>query len=206
MIKKLPRQVIPFDIELLLKDIDIEKVAFINDAAANLKTVDKDYKNYTVSYDKHNTTKYGVAPFSRHIFKEHLPQEIIDFIDGLGFTKYGCNLLIQYTGEVSPNHFDLFLYQQEVNENTTRYDYYRYVIFLNDRVTGQFYHVDNDQLDWKKGDMYYQDCDEYHGGGNISSEPRYTIIIDSLKKLCPNFFEQPIVRKSYVRFKNENAR
>ena len=174
MIKKLPMQVIPFDIELLLKDIDIEKVAIINDAADNLKTV-----------DKHNTTKYGVAPFSRHIFKEHLPQEIIDFIDGLGFTKYGCNLLIQHTGEVSPNHYDLFLYQQEVNENTTRDDYYRYIIFLNDRVIGQFYHVENDQLDWKKGDMYYQDTNEYHGGGNISSKTRYTLIIDSLKKLSP---------------------
>ena len=206
MIKKLPRQVIPFDIELLLKDIDIEKVAGINDASNNLKQTAESYRVYEKLFNEHNTTKYGVAPFSRHIFKEDLPQEVIDFIDSLGFTKYGCNLLIQYPGECSPNHYDLFLYQQEVNENTTRDDYYRYVIFLNDRVTGQFYHVENDQLDWRKGDMYYQDTYEYHGGGNISSEPRYTIIIDSLKKLCPNFFEQPIVRKSYVRFKNENAR
>ena len=193
MIKKLHRQEILFDIEDLLKDIDIEKVAFINDAAANLKTVDKHYENYTVSYDKHNTTKYGVAPFSRHIFKEHLPQEIIDFIDGLGFTIYGCNLLIQHTGEVSPNHYDLFLYQQEVNENTTRDDYYRYIIFLNDRVIGQFYHVENDQLDWKKGDMYYQDTHEYHGGGNISTEVRYTLIIDSLKSLHPFDYLEVVV-------------
>ena len=185
MIKKLPRQEILFDIEDLLKDIDIEKVAFINDAAANLKTVDKDYENYTVSYDKHNTTKYGVAPFSRHIFKEHLPLEIIDFIDGLGFTIYGCNLLIQHTGEVSPNHYDLFLYQKEINKNTTSEDYYRYIIFLNDRAIGQFYHTEDDQIDWKKGDMYYQDTNEYHGGGNISSKTRYTLIIDSLKKHSP---------------------
>ena len=186
MIRKLPRQVIPFDIEDLLKDIDINKVAFINDAAANLKTVDKDYENYIVLYDKHNTTKYGVAPLSRHIFKEHLPQVIIDFVDGMGFTEYGMNLLIQYTGEVSPNHYDLFLYQRnEIHKNTTKEDYYRYFIFLNDRTVGQFYHVGSHQLDWKSGDMYYQDCNEFHGAGNISSETRYTIIIDTLKKLGP---------------------
>ena len=96
------------------------------------------------------------------------------------------NLLIQYTGECSPNHYDLFLYQRnEIHKNTTKEDYYRYFIFLNDRTVGQFYHVGPHQLHWKAGDMYYQDCTELHGAGNISSKPRYTIIIDSLKKLCP---------------------
>ena len=185
MIKKLPIQKIPFDVEELLKDMDVDKVAYINDASNNLKQTAESYQVYEKLFNEHNTTKYGVAPFSRHIFKEHLPQEIVDFIDGLGFTKYGCNLLVQHTGECSPNHYDLFLYQKEMNENTTSEDYYRYIIFLNDRAVGQFYHTENDQLDWKKGDMYYQDTDEYHGGGNISSETRYTIIIDSLKRLSP---------------------
>ena len=185
MIKYLRNKTIPFDIEEVVKGIDVDKVAFINDATYNLKTVDKDYENYTASYDKHNTTKYGVAPFSRHIFKEHLPHEIIDFIDSLGFTKYGCNLLIQYTGECSPNHYDLFLHQVRNNKNTTRDDYFRYVIFLTDRIIGQFYHVRDKQLDWNKGDLYYQDTYEYHNGGNISPEIRYTIIIDSLKSLHP---------------------
>jgi len=194
MIKYLRNKTIPFDIEEVVKGIDVDKVAFINDATYNLKTVDKDYENYTASYDKHNTTKYGVAPFSRHIFKEHLPHEIIDFIDGLGFTKYGCNLLVQHTGEVSPLHYDLFLYQiNEIYKNTTKEDYYRYFIFLNDRTIGQFYHVGNTQLEWKSGDIYYQDCNEYHGAGNISSETRYTIIIDSLKSLHPFDYQEVVV-------------
>ena len=194
MIKYLRNKTIPFDIEEVVKGIDVDKVAFINDATYNLKTVDKDYENYTASYDKHNTTKYGVAPFSRHIFKEHLPHEIIDFIDSLGFTKYGCNLLVQHTGEVSPLHYDLFLYQiNEIYKNTTKEDYYRYFIFLNDRTIGQFYHVGNTQLEWKSGDIYYQDCNEYHGAGNIGKETRYTIIIDSLKSLHPFDYQKVVV-------------
>ena len=194
MIKYLGNKQISFDIEDVVKGIDVDKVAFINDAAYNLKTVDKDYENYTASYDKHNTTKYGVAPFSRHIFKEHLPHEIIDFIDSLGFTKYGCNLLVQHTGEVSPLHYDLFLYQiNEIYKNTTKEDYYRYFIFLNDRTIGQFYHVGNTQLEWKSGDIYYQDCNEYHGAGNIGKETRYTIIIDSLKSLHPFDYQKVVV-------------
>ena len=111
MIKYLGNKSIPFDIEELLKDIDINKVAFINDASHNLQQTAESYQVYEKLFNEHNTTKYGVAPFSRHIFKEHLPQVIVDFIDGLGFTKYGCNLLVQYSGECSPNHYDLFLYQ-----------------------------------------------------------------------------------------------
>ena len=37
MIKKLPIQVIPFDIEELLKDMDVDKVSYINDASNNLQ-------------------------------------------------------------------------------------------------------------------------------------------------------------------------
>jgi hypothetical protein len=186
MIKKLPIQVIPFDIEELLKDMDVDKVSYINDASNNLQQTADSYQVYEKLFNEHNTTKYGVAPFSRHIFKEHLPQVIIDFIESIGFTEYGMNLLIQYTGECSPNHYDLFLYQRnEIHKNTTKEDYYRYFIFLNDRTVGQFYHVGPHQLHWKAGDMYYQDCTELHGAGNISSKPRYTLIIDSLKKLSP---------------------
>ena len=186
MLKYLGNKTIPFDIEELLKTIDIDKVAFINDASHNLCPSTESYREYEKLFNEHNTTKYSVAPFSRHIFKEHLPLEIIDFIDGLGFTIYGCNLLIQHTGEVSPNHYDLFLYQRnEIHKNTTKEDYYRYFIFLNDRTIGQFYHIGDTQLDWKTGDMYYQDCNEYHGAGNIGKETRYTIIIDSLKSLHP---------------------
>ena len=79
----------------------------------------------------------------------------------------------------------MFLHQVRVNKNTTRDDYFRYVIFLTDRIIGQFYHVRDKQLDWNKGDLYYQDTYEYHNGGNISPETRYTIIIDSLKSLHP---------------------
>jgi hypothetical protein len=192
MLNYLGNKTIPFDIEELLKIIDINKVAFINDASHNLQQTADSYQVYEKKFNEHNTTKYGVAPFSRHIFKEHLPQEVVDFIDGLGFTKYGCNLLVQYTGECSPNHYDLFLYQQEINENTTSEDYYRYIIFLNDRTVGQFYHTENNQLDWKKGDMYYQDTHEYHGGGNISTEVRYTLIIDSLKSLHPFDYQEVV--------------
>ena len=169
MIKYLGNKTIPFDIKEVVKDIDVDKVAFINDASENMKT-----KN-----------KVSIAPFSRHIFKEDLPQVILDFIESLGFTEYGCNLLIQQTGECSPNHFDLFLYQVKGKDNKTKEDYYRYFIFLNDRTIGQFYHIGDTQLDWKSGDMYYQDCNEYHGAGNIGKETRYTIIIDSLKSLHP---------------------
>jgi hypothetical protein len=186
MLKYLGNKPIPFDIDVLVKTIDVNKVAFINDASHNLQQTAESYQVYEKLFNEHNTTKYGIAPFSRHIFKEHLPQEIVDFIDGLGFTKYGCNLLVQHTGECSPNHYDLFLYQiNEIHKNTTSEDYYRYIIFLNDRAAGQFYHTENDQLDWKKGDMYYQDTHEYHGAGNISNETRYTLIIDSLKSLHP---------------------
>ena len=192
MLKYLGNKTIPFDIEELLKIIDINKVAFKNDASHNLQQTADSYQVYEKKFNEHNTTKYGVAPFSRHIFKEHLPQEVVDFIDGLGFTEYGCNLLVQYTGECSPNHHDLFLYQQEINENTTSEDYYRYIIFLNDRTVGQFYHTENNQLDWKTGDMYYQDCKEYHGAGNIGSQTRYTIIIDSLKSLHPFDYQEVV--------------
>ena len=178
MLKYLGNKSIPLDIDELVKTIDVNKVAFINDASENMKT-----KN-----------KVSIAPFSRHIFKEDLPQDIIDFIEDMGFTEYGCNLLIQQTGECSPNHFDLFLYQRnEIHKNTTKEDYYRYFIFLNDRTIGQFYHIGNKQLDWKTGDMYYQDCKEYHGAGNISSETRYTIIIDSLKSLHPFDYQKVVV-------------
>jgi len=194
MLKYLGNKPIPFDIEELLKDIDVNKVAFINDAAANLKTVDKTYENLTSSFDKHNTTKYSVAPFSRHIFKEYLPKEIIDLVESLGFTEYGCNLLTQHPGECSPLHYDLFLYQRnEIHKNTTKEDYYRYFIFLDDRAVGQFYHIGDKQLDWKAGDMYYQDSKEYHCAGNISSETRYTIIIDSLKSLHPFDYQEVVV-------------
>jgi len=186
MIKKLPIQVIPFDIEELLKDMEVDKVSYINDASNNLQQTADSYRVYEKLFNEHNTTKYGVAPFSRHIFKENLPQVIIDFIESIGFTEYGMNLLIQHTGECSPLHYDLFLYQRnEIHKNTTKEDYYRYFIFLNDRTVGQFYHVGPHQLHWKAGDMYYQDCTELHGAGNISSKPRYTLIIDSLKKLSP---------------------
>ena len=186
MLKYLGNKTIHFEIEEVLKDVDVEKVSFINDAANNLNTVDKCFEDLISSFDKHNTTKYGLAPFSRHIFKEDLPKEIIDLVESLGFTEYGCNLLTQHPGECSPLHYDLFLYQRnEIHKNTTKEDYYRYFIFLNDRTVGQFYHVGPHQLHWKAGDMYYQDCTELHGAGNISSKPRYTIIIDSLKKLCP---------------------
>jgi hypothetical protein len=184
---------VPFDIKELLKDVDVDKVAFINDASHNLQQTAESYQVYEKLFNEHNTTKYGVAPFSRHVFKEHLPQEVVDFIDGLGFTKYGCNLLIQYPGECTPNHYDLFLYQQEINENTTKEDYNRYVIFLNDRVIGQFFHTEDIQVDWKIGDMYYQDTNVYHGAGNISSETRYTLIIDSLKSLHPFDYQEVVV-------------
>ena len=169
MIKYLGNKTIPFDIKEVVKDIDVDKVAFINDASKNMKT----------------ENKVSIAPFSRHIFKEHLSQVIIDFIEDMGFTEYGCNLLIQHTGECSPNHYDLFLYQVKDKNTTNKEDYYRYFIFLNDRTIGQFYHIGDTQLDWKSGDMYYQDCNEYHGAGNIGKETRYTIIIDSLKSLHP---------------------
>ena len=191
--KYLGNKTIPFDIKELLKDVDIEKVSSINDASNNLKQTAESYRVYEKLFNEHNTTKYGVAPFSRHVFKEHLPQEVVDFIDGLGFTKYGCNLLIQYPGECSPLHYDLFLYQQEINENTTKEDYNRYVIFLNDRVIGQFFHTEDIQVDWKIGDMYYQDTNVYHGAGNISSETRYTLIIDSLKSLHPFDYQEVVV-------------
>ncbi len=170
MVKKLSNLTISFNIEELLESIDIEKVQFINDASHNLQT---------------STDQYGIAPFSRHIFKEHLPQEVVSFVDGLGFKNYGCNLLIQHPGECSPLHYDLFLYQQEVNNNTSRDDYFRFIIFLKDRVIGQFYHIEDKQLDWKKGDMLYQDTKEYHCGGNISNETRYTLIIDTSKEMSP---------------------
>jgi hypothetical protein len=170
----LGNKTIPFDIVEVLKDVDIKKVAFINDASANL-----------LNPALEETARYGISPFSRHIFKEDLPHEIMDFIDSLGFTEYGCNLLIQHPGECSPLHYDLFLYQQEVNENTTKDDFYRYIIFLDDRAVGQFYHTEDIQVDWKMGDMYYQDTNVYHGAGNISDSTRYTIIIDSLKSLHP---------------------
>ena len=191
--KFLGNKKVPFDIKELLKDVDVDKVAFINDASHNLQQTAESYQVYEKLFNEHNTTKYSVAPFSRHIFKEHLPQEAVDFIDGLGFTKYGCNLLVQHTGECSPNHYDLFLYQQEINENTTKEDYNRYVIFLNDRVIGQFFHTEDIQVDWKIGDMYYQDTNVYHGAGNISSETRYTIIIDSLKSLHPFDYQEVVV-------------
>jgi len=191
--KFLGNKKVPFDIKELLKDVDVDKVAFINDASHNLQQTAESYQVYEKLFNEHNTTKYGVAPFSRHVFKEHLPQEVVDFIDGLGFTKYGCNLLVQYTGECSPNHYDLFLYQQEINENTTKEDYNRYVIFLNDRVIGQFFHTEDIQVDWKIGDMYYQDTNVYHGAGNISSETRYTLIIDSLKSLHPFDYQEVVV-------------
>jgi hypothetical protein len=191
--KFLGNKKVPFDIKELLKDVDVDKVAFINDASHNLQQTAESYQVYEKLFNEHNTTKYGVAPFSRHVFKEHLPQEVVDFIDGLGFTKYGCNLLIQYPGECSPLHYDLFLYQQEINENTTKEDYNRYVIFLNDRVIGQFFHTEDIQVDWKIGDMYYQDTNVYHGAGNISSETRYTIIIDSLKSLHPFDYQEVVV-------------
>ena len=191
--KYLGNKTIPFDIKEVVKDIDVDKVAFINDASHNLQQTAESYQVYEKLFNEHNTTKYGVAPFSRHVFKEHLPQEVVDFIDGLGFTKYGCNLLIQYPGECTPNHYDLFLYQQEINENTTKEDYNRYVIFLNDRVIGQFFHTEDIQVDWKIGDMYYQDTNVYHGAGNISSETRYTLIIDSLKSLHPFDYQEVVV-------------
>ena len=191
--KYLGNKTIPFDIKELLKDVDVDKVAFINDASHNLQQTAESYQVYEKLFNEHNTTKYGVAPFSRHVFKEHLPQEVVDFIDGLGFTKYGCNLLIQYPGECTPLHYDLFLYQQEINENTTKEDYNRYVIFLNDRVIGQFFHTEDIQVDWKIGDMYYQDTNVYHGAGNISSETRYTLIIDSLKSLHPFDYQEVVV-------------
>ncbi len=191
--KFLGNKKVPFDIKELLKDVDVDKVAFINDASHNLQQTAESYQVYEKLFNEHNTTKYGVAPFSRHVFKEHLPQEVVDFIDGLGFTKYGCNLLIQYPGECTPNHYDLFLYQQEINENTTKDDYNRYVIFLNDRVIGQFFHTEDIQVDWKIGDMYYQDTNVYHGAGNISSETRYTLIIDSLKSLHPFDYQEVVV-------------
>ncbi len=191
--KFLGNKKVPFDIKELLKDVDVDKVAFINDASHNLQQTAESYQVYEKLFNEHNTTKYGVAPFSRHVFKEHLPQEVVDFIDGLGFTKYGCNLLIQYPGECSPLHYDLFLYQQEINENTTKEDYNRYVIFLNDRVIGQFFHTEDIQVDWKIGDMYYQDTNVYHGAGNISSETRYTLIIDSLKSLHPFDYQEVVV-------------
>ena len=191
--KFLGNKKVPFDIKELLKDVDVDKVAFINDASHNLQQTAESYQVYEKLFNEHNTTKYGVAPFSRHVFKEHLPQEIIDFINGLGFKNYGCNLLIQHPGECSPNHYDLFLYQQEINENTTKEDYNRYVIFLNDRVIGQFFHTEDIQVDWKIGDMYYQDTNVYHGAGNISSETRYTLIIDSLKSLHPFDYQEVVV-------------
>jgi len=183
--KYLGNKTIPFDIKEVVKDIDVDKVAFINDASENMKNRNDTYAKYVMGF--------SIAPFSRHIFKEDLPQVILDFIESLGFTKYGCNLLIQQTGECSPNHYDLFLYQQEIKENTTREDYYRYIIFLNDRTIGQFYHTENDQVDWKKGDMYYQNTHTYHGAGNISPETRYTIIIDSLKSLHPFDYQEVVV-------------
>jgi len=177
MIKYLGNKQISFDIEDVVKGIDVDKVAFINDASENMKNRNDTYAKYVMGF--------SIAPFSRHIFKEDLPQVILDFIESLGFTEYGCNLLIQQTGECSPNHFDLFLYQVKGKDNKTKEDYYRYFIFLNDRTIGQFYHIGDKQLDWKTGDMYYQDCNEYHGAGNIGKETRYTIIIDSLKSLHP---------------------
>jgi|TARA_B100000745_G_scaffold282487_1_gene215867 hypothetical protein len=194
MLKYLGNKTIHLEIEEVLKDVDVEKVSFINDAANNLNTVDKCFEDLISSFDKHNTTKYGLAPFSRHIFKEDLPKEIIDLVESLGFTEYGCNLLTQHPGECSPLHYDLFLYQRnEIHKNTTKEDYYRYFIFLDDRAVGQFYHIGDKQLDWKAGDMYYQDSKEYHCAGNISSETRYTIIIDSLKSLHPFDYQEVVV-------------
>jgi hypothetical protein len=41
--------------------------------------------------------------------------------------------------------------------------------------------------------MYYQDTNVYHGAGNISSETRYTLIIDSLKSLHPFDYQEVVV-------------
>ena len=77
MLKYLGNKTIPLDIDELVKTIDVNKVAFINDASHNLQQTADSYQVYEKKFNEHNTTKYGVAPFSRHIFKEHLPQEVV---------------------------------------------------------------------------------------------------------------------------------
>ena len=49
MLKYLGNKTIHLEIEEVLKDVDVEKVSFINDAANNLNTVDKCFEDSGLS-------------------------------------------------------------------------------------------------------------------------------------------------------------
>lgn len=87
------------------------------------------------------------------------------------------SLLCQMPGKVNPLHFDAYVQLRKdfkLDESEFK-NIRRYIIFLEDKLPGQFFCFGETDISWKKNDIYTWEPGIYHATANSSFEKRVII-------------------------------
>ena len=126
-----------------------------------------------------------VASTQNKVWDENLPQEVVNYIKGIGFERnqYSANINVQRPGQMAPLHRDNHQYASK-KLNKSPEDFNRVLVFLTDWSIGQVFGCEEESITkWKSGDCYTFDNVDSHWSANTGTKDKYTIVISVLKDL-----------------------
>ena len=87
------------------------------------------------------------------------------------------SLMCQMPGKVNPLHFDAYVQlRKDFKLNESEFENIRrYIIFLEDKLPGQFFCFGETDIRWEKNDIYTWESGIYHATANSSFEKRVII-------------------------------
>ena len=120
-------------------------------------------------YNEHNSRVWQMldeSPDWVHNLSRQIPQD---------FTNHVVSITCLDPGQTIPCHIDLHMVLREKFGNG---DTWRYLIFIEDWKQGHYFEIQNKPIvKWKAGDWIKFSRDEWHLGGNMGSEPFYSVQI-----------------------------
>ena len=118
-------------------------------------------------YNEHNSSIWQILDDS--------PQWVYDLAQKIpqDFKHFVVSVIKDDPGQVIPYHVDLHtVLRKKYGEN----DSWRYLIFLEDWKQGHYFEIDNEPIvKWRAGDWVKFHRSDWHLGGNMGSEPFYSV-------------------------------
>ena len=157
----------------------------------DIKTLNLLIEDYPIDLEAHPYNKHiedlNVGIFGK-VWDENLPKEIIKYVKELGFEKnqYHAYINVQKPGKMTTLHQDNQNYASNKLGVDSK-DLNRLLVFLTDWNMGEnFCVIDECIVNWKSGDCYTFDIEDWHWGCNAGYETKYTLVISTIKEVINN--------------------
>ena len=115
------------------------------------------------------------------VLPERISAVITAFIlKRLHFNVRSVSCIAQRPGQMSPLHYD----RKKISFNSlgqpTDEKIKRYILFLEDQQQGQVFEIADNNITWKRGDVFHLPKEFPHGSANFGYHTRHAIIIDGI--------------------------